>query len=103
MNIVDTMVKAQSSKMRQHVPERPSMRDLELGVDLIMATGLVALNDIINNDEDPGNRIKAVSSATNIARYLEARKQVERDSKEINIAFNDPVFSLGEGGADGDD
>lgn len=102
-NIVERMIQKQSATMRQHVPERPTITDLQLGVDLIMGEGLVALNEIINSREEEADvRIRAVSSATNIARYLETRKQYERDSKEISVEFDDEAFMLGRRGDDGD-
>lgn len=106
MSILERMVERQNVSMRTMLPVKPSMTELQNAIDLILGESLITLNQIINDDTTDeetsrgqliDSKIKAINSATNIARYFEVRKAQERDSQNVKVEFDDADLVLGVG------
>ena len=65
----------------------PSISDIHQGVDIVLAKGMLEMNHIISHNESlNGDKIKALSSVLQIAKYLDERKERE-EAKEGTLEF----------------
>lgn len=94
-----SVIKANQNIVKELIPIKPKIEDIEEGLDVVIYDGLKVMRDIITNDTynektvDVKDKIGAMNATISLGRYLEIRKtNKQKQSSELEVDDNDLII-----------